>query len=852
MTNNIREKFFIALKFHEKGDFKKAELLYNNILHKNPNEVNSLHHLAILAIQNQKSLIAIKLLNKVINLEPKMYLAYNNRGIAFRNINNNYSAVKDFEKVISINPNYTEAFFNLAIAYTSLEKIEKALFYCNKAIQLNPSYAEAYNIQGIIHAKKSRFEKSINSFDNAIKYKQNYFEAYNNKGNSLFNINNLKLALEHYNKAIEINPKYMEAYISLSNLFLYKSEYELALKKCQIAININDKFEDAYVLKGIILLKMNEPHSAITNYNKCLSINSQNSLCLNGKGNAYLSLKETEKAISFYKDAISINTKFSDAHASLGLAYYNLRMGQKALEHLKTSLSINPTSTEALLNLGNTYLQIGKRKEALDNYNKAIEINQSYTKAYSNKGDVLSSYKKYDEAIVAYNTALNLEPNFELLFGTLIYTKLTICDWKNYTEDCKKYKSYLINKSNTHFPFTSLNILTDPAEQKLISERFVNKYYPEQIVTNKIKTKPKTNKIVLGYFSYDFGEHPVSYLIAELIEKHNRDEFEIIGVYYGPNRYGNIYDRVSKSFDSFINVKNKTDKEVATLCRKLKIDIAIDLTGHTKGGRIGIFSHRVANIQMSYIGYLGTIGANYYDYILADKTIIPKDLKPFYSEKILYLNHYQVNDTQKQISNIKVSREKYNIPKKSFVYCSFNNNYKISPKIFHSWMRILKAVNSSVLLIYVENIWAKENLKKEAQNLNVDVNRLFFLEKVERSEYLARLRLADLFLDTTPYNAGTTASDALWSGLPLLTCMGKTFSSRMAASILNAAELNEMITSSQSQYEKMAIKLGKNTDFYLKIKNKLNKNLKLKPLFNIDLFRKDFERVLKSVNKNYH
>ncbi len=837
MSNNINEEFLNALNHQQNGDFKKAELLYKNILLKNPNNINTLHQLAILAIQNQKSQIAIKLLNKVINLDPKLYLAYNNRGIAFRNVNNNNFAIKDFIKVISIKPDYPEAFFNLAITYTSLGKMKKALFYCKKAIQLRKSYAEAFNVQGVIYTQSGQFEKSITSFENAIKLKQNYFEAYNNKGNSLFKINNFKLALKNYNKAIEIYPKYLEGYINLSKLFLNRNDYDLALKNCEIAITINNKFENAYVLKGIILLKMDKPYKAIINYKECLSINPQNSFCLNGIGNAYMRLKMTETALNFFQAATSINKKSSDAHANLGLAYYHLRKYEKALKHLKMSLLINSNSPETLINLANTYLHMDRKKDALFNINKAIEINPNYTEAYNNKGLVFSSLKRYNEAIFAYKKALNLKPNFDLLLGSYIYTKLQICEWSNYTSDYNKYKNYLKDKSYTHAPFTSLNFLNNPEDQKLIAERFVKKYYPELEIQQKIKTKIKKEKIVLGYFSHDFGEHPVTRLINEIIENHDRSEFDVIGIYYGPPKSDEMYNKISKTFDKFIDVQNKSDEAISMICRDLKIDIAIDLTGHTKGSRIGIFSRKPAPVQVNFLGYPGTSGAKYINYIIADRTVIPTKNQKYFTEKIIYLpNSYLPTPSINKIFSGKYSKRDFNLPKKEFIFCCFNNAYKISPDIFTCWIKILKKVKGSVLWLSSMNLPAKQNLCKKAEIMGVSKERLIFAKRMENHiDHLSRLSLADLFLDTYPYNAHSTAIDFLSAGVPIITLQGESFTSRVVSSLLNVLDLNDLITNSYNSYEDKAIKIAMNKDEMNFIKNKLTQE-KIKKIFLILLY----------------
>ena len=852
MSLNIKALFSNALKYHQNGEFKKAELAYKNILIKQPNDVDTLHHLGVMFIQTNNLNHGIKLMSKVIDIMPKFAEAYNNRGIAYRNQNKHHLAINDFKAAININLKFAEAYNNLGMVYFNLKRIKDALSNCKKAIQINPNYAEAHNTIGIILTNSDKIVESISSFSLAIKLNPNYFEAYNNRGSSYSNINKTYEAIEDFKTAIKINSQFVHAYNNLSKQLISLNKLNSALETCQIAININKNFEDIFITHGNILKKMLDPQKAIESYNKCLSINSKNIVSYNARGNAYMDLNNIENAISDYKSALIINPEFSDAHSNLGLAYYKLKKNKESLNHLRKSISNNPNSPETFLNLGNTFLQMNLKNEALRNYNQSIKLNSNYAEAHKNKGDILQLYKRYDQAINSYKKASTIKPNFESLTGTLLNTKMKICDWEDYIQDYQKYKNEITKNEFANDPFISLSIIENASYQKKISEKFINTNYPINYELGQLKKRRGNYKITLAYFSVDFGDHPVTHLISDLIEIHNRDDFEIIGIYYGPKRTDQIYKRISSSFDKFICIDNKIDKNIAEYSRKLKIDIAIDLTGHTRDGKVGIFSYRVAPIQINYMGYLGTMGAEYYDYIIADKIIIPENDQKNYSEKIAYIPHYQVTYNKKEIPNKTFSREELNLPSKGFIYCSFNNNYKINPSIFNSWMSILKAVPDSVLLIYNNNEWSKENLIKEAKKNNVDHNRLVFTGRLESNLYLSRFKSADLFLDTSPYNAASTAVDALWAGLPVLTFIGETFSSRIAASILNSIGLNELITTSQLDYEKKAIELGNKETVFLNIKSKLKKNIKEKQLFNTKLYAYEIERLFKSLyNKNY-
>jgi predicted O-linked N-acetylglucosamine transferase (SPINDLY family) len=345
--------------------------------------------------------------------------------------------------------------------------------------------------------------------------------------------------------------------------------------------------------------------------------------------------------------------------------------------------------------------------------------------------------------------------------------------------------------------------------------------------------------------------NPIAFLLAELIELHSRKDFEIYAFSLMTQDDGEMNKRLRKSFDFFHDVSDKTDEEVAKLSRKLGIDIAVDLGGYTKHSRTGIFAYRAAPIQLSYLGYLGTMGTNFMDYLIADHILIPQSSQRHYSEKIIYLPSYQVNDSRRKIADKKFTKKELGLPETGFIFCCFNNSYKIMPATFDSWMRILKSVDGSVLFLYADNEITRENLKKEAAAKGVSYDRLVFGTRLERAEYLARYQVADLFLDTAPYNAGTTASDALWAGLPIITLTGESFPSRMADSILNAISLPELVTTSSIEYEALAVELAQNPEKLKVIRDKLEIKRLTAPLFDATMFAGNIELAYQKIHQRY-
>ena len=363
---------------------------------------------------------------------------------------------------------------------------------------------------------------------------------------------------------------------------------------------------------------------------------------------------------------------------------------------------------------------------------------------------------------------------------------------------------------------------------------------------------PKSNRIKVGYFSSYFRKHPVSILSVKAIECTDKEKFETFAFHYGPDNQDEYNNRMSSTFDHFINVSDLSDKEVANLAMEKEIDIAIEFNGYMDGQRVGICAHRPAPIQINYLAYPSTMGATFYDYIVADTVTIPEDQKSNYSENIIYLpNCYMPQDNTRQISDKPMLREEFNLPDDGFVFCCFNNSFKITPQEFDIWMRLLSNLDGSVLWLLKANRWSEANLKKEAKKRGVEPDRLIFADNLPAEEHLARLKLADLFLDTFNFNAHTTASDALWAGLPVITKLGKGFPARVAGSLLTALEIPELITATEEEYEALALSLATNSEKLSLIKKKLIGKRTSAPLFDTETYTKDLEKAYTQVYKRY-
>jgi len=536
---------------------------------------------------------------------------------------------------------------------------------------------------------------------------------------------------------------------------------------------------------------------------------------------------------------------------NLGLIYSLQGMHQLALEAYDLALKIQPDDAEVLVNKGSACNDIKNYVLALEVLDKAIQIRPDIPEAWSNKGIAFENLNLHDDALNAYREALRLKPNLDWVFGYFLVSRMKICSWTDFVMHREHLLKSALATEKVIRPFELLGIIDNVSLQQKSSETYINATFPFNPILGSIPKHPKNQKIRVAYFSADFRNHPVGFLIAELIELHDRNKFELYA-FSLLNADDEMSRRFAKKFDHFIDVGAMSDIEIAQLSRSFEIDIAVDLTGFTRESRTGIFAHRAAPIQVNYLGYPGTMGADYMDYIIADSTLIPPQYEKFYSEKIVFLpNSYQVNDRKRAISDKQFTRQELGLPEYGFVFCCFNNNFKILPETFDGWMRILKRVEGSVLWLLADNPSAKSNLLTEASKRGIDSSRLVFAERMPLSEHLARHQQADLFLDTLPYNAHTTTSDALWSGLPVLTLIGESFASRVAASLLNAIGLPELITHTQEAYEALAIELAINPNRLADIKLKLANQRLTAPLFDTPLFTRNLEKAYSKMYERY-
>ena len=838
--------------FQDLKKYQEALEDYNKAIAVKPDFASAYFNRGIALREIKRLDDALTSYNQAIKYKPDYAEAYYNRGIALSELNYLDEALASYDQAIEINPDYVQAYSNRGNVLQDLNRLDEALASNDRAIEINPDYTEAYLNKGNICKELLRLDEALASYGQAILLKPDYAEAYYNSGVIFGQLKLHEQALTNYEKAITLNPNYAEAYSNRGNELIKLLRKEEALASYNQAILIKSDYAEAYYNSGVILGELKLHEQALTRYEKAITLNPNYAEAYSNRGNILKELLLTEEALASYDIAILIKPDYAEAYYNSGVILGESNRLEQALTFYEKAIDLKPDFAEAYSNRGNVLKDLHRLDESIASYDLAIEINPKFAEAYSNRGNVLKDLNLLEEALANYTKAIELRPDYEYLLGTKLHTKMLMCDWQDFEVNIEKLSVNISEGNKSSSSFSVLGFTDSLSIHHKASEIWINDKHSLNTSLGIISKIPRKEKIKIGYYSADFREHPVSYLTVEFFELHNKNQFELIAFYSGAPDSSYIQRRISLAFDEFINIRYKSDKEVAELSRAMGIAIAIDLTGLTANERVGIFAYRAAPIQLSYIGYLGTIGAEYYDYLIADKTIIPVESQIHYSEKIVYLPSYQVNDSKRLIANKFFMKTELNLPLNGFVFCCLNNNYKILPSTFDGWMRILNAVPDSVLFLYAANKAAEVNLRMEAKKRGVNQDRLVFASRIERSEYLARYKVADLFLDTLPYNAGTTASDALWAGLPVLTCMGESFASRVAASLLNAIELPDLITSTQAEYEARAIELANNPDKLKAIKDKLQRNRLTTALFDTPRFTKNIEAAYKKMYENYH
>ncbi|MDD4915097.1 MAG: tetratricopeptide repeat protein [Methylococcales bacterium] len=783
-----------------------------------------------------------------------------------------------FDRSLATEPAQPQALLYRGIALMRLERFDAALASYEQAIAVKADFADAWCNRGNALIRLRRMEEALRSFDTAIALKADFVLAHFNRGNVLREMKRLPAALDSYRRAIALKADFAEAWRNLGCVCREMNRMEDALLAYEQTIRLRPGQADSHVSLGNILKDLERFAEALARYDAALALTPQHTEALSNRGIVLQELKRFTEALDSYERAIAIDPGYADAYCNRGISLHSLKRFAEALASFDRALSIKPDYAQVYNNRGNTLRLLNRFDEAAACYDKAIAIDANFAEAYCNRSLALYELKRVDEALLSceralalkpgfadawhsraiimenfgryrealqsYEQALAIKPGLDFAHGQYLFARLMLCIWENTDRDAAGLAADIGHGLKAANPFNVLAITDDPALQRRAAEIWSREDRPTNHALPAIARYPQHDRIRIGYFSADFRNHPVAFQSLQLFGMHDRNRFEIFGFSFTADR-DEMTERLATGFEHFIDIRNLSDREAVELARSLEIDIAVDLGGHTSGSRNNLFALRAAPVQAAYLGYCGSLGADYMDYLFADPIVVPQAGREFYTENIACLpDCFMVNDNSRPISDRVFRREDFGLPATGFVFCCFNNTWKLNPALFDRWMRILADAPGSVLWLSVEDPAIADNLAREARNRGLANGRLIFAKRLPvMAEHLARLRLADLFLDTLPYNAHATACDALWAGLPVLTCMGESFAGRVAASLLNAIGLPELATGSAAEYQALAIELATHPDKLAAIKARLAANRLTAPLFDTPRLTRQIESV---------
>ncbi len=604
-------------------------------------------------------------------------------------------------------------------------------------------------------------------------------------------------------------------------------------------------------LLGLSLAAQDRLDDALRSLSKAVALQPDYAEAHYNRGNVLRKLRRMADAIAAYDRVVSLRPDFAEAYNNRANALAQTRNFARALPDYDRAIALKPPHVDAQYNRASAFMELGRYSEALAAFDQVLALNPRHASAHNNRGIVLGDLQRHDEAAAAFARAAELQPDLPGAAGNAVFQRMLGCDWAAIPAAGEIVDRFRRRPLAFH-PFLFLAVCDRPEDNLACARAFAEAKFMPLPPPLRAATPFLHQRLRVAYLSSDFHNHATSYLLARLLETHDRSQFEVLGIEIGDVQADAMSARIRGACDRFVDVSAMGDHEAAEMLRKLQVDIAVDLKGYTKHGRPGILAFRPAPIQINYLGHPGTMGAEWIDYILADATVIPGGDERFYREAVVRLpGSYQVNDSTRAIADPIGGRQALGLPDAGFVFCCFNSAYKITPAVFDIWMRLLAAVPGSVLWLFATNALAVGNLRREAAARGVAPERLVFAPSVPVAEHLARHRHADLVLDTLPYNAHTTTADALWAGVPVLTCIGTAFQGRVAASLLRAAGLPDLVTDSLGAYEAVALRYATDAAQLRAVKDKLARGRATLPLFDTDRFRRGIEGAYRTMWERY-
>jgi predicted O-linked N-acetylglucosamine transferase (SPINDLY family) len=737
------------------------------------------------------------------------------------------------------------AVLNQAIAFHQSGKLADAeRLYLQLIAAGEPA---AHHMLGVVRAQQGRNSEALELMSAALALRPNAPEILSNYGNVLRAQGQFDQALASYDKALDVKPDYVATWNKRALVLRDLGRLDEALDSVGKALTLQPHHVEALNTAGILLADLGRMDEALASYDRALALAPNFPDTLNNRALALKMLKRPEEALACIEQALMAHTMFAEGWNNRGIILADLKRLNEALQSHDRALALRPGYAEAHNNRGAVLFHLKRFSESLDDCDRALALRERFADALYNRGNALSELNRQQDALLSYEQALAIDPGHPNALSGLANAAMTVGDWARTARLAEQLKTEVLAGKSRIQPFVLMGYHDDNELQLLCCENYVRQAGPGSLAPHWQGERYGHDKIRLAYLSADFHEHVTASLLVEMFERHDRDRFEITAVSFGPDDNSAMRSRLVNAFDRFHDARQQSDREVATLLRQWEIDIAVDLGGYTSGARPWVLAHRPAPIQVKYMGYPGTSGSSFIDTIIADDVVVPKDQHRCFSEKIAALpDTLWVTDAKRTVGEVP-SRSEAGLPAQGFVFCCFNHNWKITPPIFDIWMRLLQKVEGSVLWLLEGNASIRGNLCREAVARGVTEDRLIFAGRTTPQKHLARQQVADLFLDTLPYNAHTTASDALWVGLPVVTLPGRSFPARVAASILKAANLPELIAPDLAAYEALALRLARQPEELAALRSKLKSSRDAMPLFDTARFTRNLEAAYVSM-----
>jgi len=794
-----------AVSLHNKGDIAAAGKLYRRIINSNPNNLHALHFLGIVEAAAGNIDLAKSLMSRSLRSSP-------------------------------INVQFVE---NYAALLHRAGEYDAAIKLCQDGFHFAKTNLTLLHVGAASLLARERHEEALGLLEGLLTRYPDHLPAHFMRASALAKTNQHEAALASYQRVLALNPQVAEAHLDIGTIHVANRRYHDALAAYDSALTVRPDFAEAWLARCYALIRLGRASEALTAVDRSLACRPDFADAWIGRGNALFELGRLDEATAAYDRAAG--SRPAAAWSGHGNILRRLERHHEAAAAFDRAIEADSGFAEAWLGRGILLASLGRHNEAIAAFDRALALNPALLDGWLGRGQVYYLEKRYDDALSDWNRALVLEPDQAGVRAACLRLRMHTCNWSDFESACSSVRSS-VRDGKLVAPFMLVAIPSAAPEQLQCARHWIAGNFRSARGPIWRGETYDHDRIHVAYLSADFHEHATSQLMAGLFEHHDRSLFQITGISVGPNDNSAMRRRIEAAFEGLIDAKSRGDDEIAELVRALEVDILVDLKGYTQNARTGVFAMRPAPVQVNYLGFPGTMGADFIDYIIADRTVIPEDQHSSYAEKIVWLpDSYQVNDDHRAIADAVPTRRDLGLPDDGFVFCCFNDNYKITPDVFSAWMRILRSVEHSVLWLFEDNQTAASNLRREAAARGIAPQRLVFARRVPGAEHLARHRCADLFLDTLPYGAHTTASDALWAGLPVLTCIGDTFAGRVGASLLNAIRLPELIATTPNAYEERAVELARNPAELATLKAKLAHNRATTPLFDTARFTRHLE-----------